>query len=126
MLEEILGHRRGASLLLFDLGFGYGQGVPLGGDQAEAGAVVLLEDPALDLAVAGGDDQGLEPLGDLPVGGDDRLEDVAPVLPLADPGQVGAARPPFAVVLVAADARGLGLGVEDGLATVGVPPREGF
>ena len=34
----------------------------LGGDERQRLAVVSLEDAAVDLAVAGGDDEGLEPL----------------------------------------------------------------
>ena len=78
---------------------GIGQGLAFGGDQAEGGAVVLLEDAGVDLAVAGGDQQGLEALGDLAVGGDDRLEEVAAVVPLADARRSGPTSPPSPATL---------------------------
>src|SRR5262249_51050120 len=39
VLDHVLGHGRGAALLLVDVGLGDGEGLPLGGDQAEVGAV---------------------------------------------------------------------------------------
>ena len=58
--------------------------------EGEGVALVLgLDDAGEDAAVAGGDDLGLESLGDLLVGGDDRLQQVFAGLLAADAGQVG-------------------------------------
>ena len=54
-----------------------------------------------------------KPLAICRFGGDDRLQDVAPVLPLADAGQVGTDLAPLAVDLVTADAGDLRLAAQD-------------
>jgi hypothetical protein len=99
--------------------------------EAEAFAVVRLDDPGDEAAVGQGDDGGLEALGDLAVGIDDRLQDVIARLARADVGQVGAdvAAVDLAVGsanLVAADAFDLGLVGEDLPPALGVAAGQGL
>src|SRR6185312_4061165 len=121
----------GSALAILDRVLGDVDRLPLGRHQVDGLVVLAAEDAGDDLAVAGGQDDRLEALGDLLVGIDDRLENVRAVVLAADAGEV---RPDLAAGdlavpgagLVAAEAFGLGLVGEHGAAAAGVAAGEGL
>src|SRR5262249_9875233 len=122
-------HGRGTALALLDGVLEYGDRESLGGEEPDLLVVLAPEDAGDDLAVAGGPDDRFEPLGDLLVGVDDRLEQILAVLPRPDAGELGTdiasrdlAGPDPG--LVTPQALGLGLVGEDGPAALGVAAGE--
>ncbi len=106
-------------------------GLPFGGDEPDLLIVLAAEDAGDHLAVAGGQHDRFEPLGDLFVGIDDRFEEIRPVLAGTDAGELGPdlAAGDLAVPgpgLVAAQAFRRGLVGEDGTAAEGVAAGEDF
>ena len=88
--RQVGGHGRGPSLALLDRVLGHDERLSFGGDEPDVLVVLAAEDAGDDLAVAGRQDDRFEPLCDLFVGVEDRLQQIGAILSGADAGKLGA------------------------------------